>query len=158
MDANLTDSLVIEESALIKTELVDDADRPESLRGSASDNQGRPKHPGAVEPLGALAIDPTPSPKSIEEWAAALKMACRAKKKNIFRLARMFHAAKSSLQRHGEWTGLWKLKDKSERPPMSKHNGDRHALIGEVFGDVNETWPSHLADLSPQPNTISLKQ
>jgi hypothetical protein len=58
MDANLTDSLVIEETALIKTELAADADRPESFRGSASDNQVAPELPGAVERLRALAPSP----------------------------------------------------------------------------------------------------
>ncbi len=110
------------------------------LLTSGAANGGQDGKPG-------ISPDSVPLPKSAEEWAPILIMALRAKKMTILGLGRIFHAAKSSLARGG-WTGIWKLK-KSERPPVSKRKGDRYALIGQEFGNANETTLSHLVNKLP---------
>ncbi len=87
-------------------------------------------------------------PDSAEEWAPLLTMACRANKQGIIGKGRVFHAAKSRLD-HGEWSRIWRLANKKDRPPTSKRNGDRYALIGQEFGDANETGSSHLLTQLP---------
>src|SRR5260221_102206 len=89
-------------------------------------------------------------PDSAEGWAPLLTRACRAHKQGIIGKGRVFHAAKSRLER-GEWSRIWRL-PKKDRPPATKRNGDRYALIGQEFGDANETGSSHL--LSQLPDCV----
>ena len=89
-----------------------------------------------------------PLPSSAEEWGTILARASRAAKGTILAKARLFWTAKRHLA-HGEWSRIWKLTNRSQRPPESKRKADRYALIGKEFGDANETWPSHLVRQLP---------
>src|SRR6266567_3959188 len=93
----------------------------------------------AIEQIGNLisnmgnAEDAVRLPDSAEGGARLLKRALRAKKKNIIGIGRLFHAVKSVLG-HGEWSRVWELQAKPERPPITKRHGDDYALVGQEFG------------------------
>lgn len=92
--------------------------------------------------------DSPPFPKSAEEGAILLKMACCAEKMTILGVARVFFVTKSNLA-YGEWERMWKLKLKPERPPRSKRTSDKYALVGQEFGDPDGNGYSHLINRLP---------